>query len=160
MTLYKRREQSICQLHASDRDGRFVDILILSFNRYGAIVVGINTISRVSFSTFMWFGQHSCWTIQLRVSTETPRLCAEEEAISHLSSYVYLWNIQIDESYYQAHGLMVTAQMDEDQAKSIFALARKFNQVLLHCLGRLHASSRLRQKPWPRANLGNNGSRV
>merc|ERR1719247_778470 len=30
----------------------------------------------------------------------------------------------------QAHGLMVTAQMDEDQAKSIFALAREFNQVI------------------------------
>merc|ERR1719487_1593877 len=30
----------------------------------------------------------------------------------------------------QAHGLMVTAQMDEDQAKSIYALAREFNQVI------------------------------
>merc|ERR1719261_37906 len=30
----------------------------------------------------------------------------------------------------QAHGLMVTAQMDEDRAKSIFALAREFNQVI------------------------------
>lgn len=30
----------------------------------------------------------------------------------------------------QAHGLMVTAQLDEDQAKSIYALAREFNQVI------------------------------
>jgi hypothetical protein len=30
----------------------------------------------------------------------------------------------------QAHGLMVTAQLDEDQAKGIYALAREFNQVV------------------------------
>jgi len=30
----------------------------------------------------------------------------------------------------QAHGLMVTAQLDEDQAKGIFALAREFNQAV------------------------------
>merc|ERR1719247_2491813 len=41
----------------------------------------------------------------------------------------------------QAHGLMVTVQLDEDQAKGIFALAREFNHAVPQMRKSAHADS-------------------